>query len=170
MGPEDPYQQLGGVGAGMLAVEPPVGPGAEPIEPAPCEEAASEAVVTSGLEKGPAGPRYNRFYGDGTPSGFTGKTPRNSDFIEPGNPVTRLIWDETPNGPRIYRARTYNEFGQRVLDYDFAGRRNEGPFPHVHYWEPNRTGGSMMRGEKMPFDPVTLQFLYPQAGGPYRLY
>jgi RHS repeat-associated protein len=161
----------GAGGGGSPEFEPPMGPGAEPIEPTACEEAVSEAIVTTGPERAPIGPGYNRFYGDGTPSGFTGKTtPRNPESIEPGYSLTRLVWDETPNGPRIYRARTYNDLGQRIRDFDFAGRPNDGPYPHIHEWLPNPTGGSRMRGPQMPFDPVTLHFLYPQTAGPYRLF
>ncbi len=96
----------------------------------------------------------SRAYGDGTPSSFTGsKSPRLPESVEPGPPHTRLIWDDTPAGPRVYRARTYNSQGERVRDFDFAGRPGSEQFPHFHDWLPNPTGGSKMRGPAVPFDP-----------------
>ena len=105
----------------------------------------------------------SRYYGDGTPSGFTGnKTPHNSPTVEPGAPQSELIWDEgCPAGRRIYRARTYDSQGNPVRDYDFAGKNGDGPYPHYHDRVPNSTGGTLQRSkQKIPgADPVPVERL-----------
>ncbi|HET6387009.1 MAG TPA: polymorphic toxin-type HINT domain-containing protein, partial [Armatimonadota bacterium] len=92
-----------------------------------------------------------RIYGDGTRSGFAGRSPRLPESIDPGPARTDIIWDDTEEGPRIFRARTYDETGTRVRDFDFARKGNDGPFPHSHDWEPNPTGGAARRGPSIPF-------------------